>query len=382
MSLKIEVLTGIDEIKTLQTTWATTLASSPADFIFLTYEWVDTWLRHYGEQGELRVFVIREEGSDSVLGIAPWIIRSREGFRRLATIAQETSDYEDIILAEHTNPVQAIAILFERVMHCSDWDIIQFHRLAPDTGTLGALFHVLEQQRIDWDCRLAEVSPYIYTDGQSWDAYWASLPKNFRANIERRQRKLCRECRDIRFSEPATHEEIQQALGYLFDLHQKRRKHISGERGLFASSRTQAFYRDLAAVMYAAGWLRMPQLHIDNHLAAIQLNFHYGKTYYKKLPAFDMAFSQYGVGDLLNVHVLRQAFDGDVTCFDFLRGNEPYKFKFMPAIRPLFSVTVFAPTARGWLARQWFDRVRPTIGRNQIARTLMRRLRDNLYRHA
>ena len=226
-----------------------------------------------------------------------------------------------------------------------------------------------------WSYRVAEVSPYVRITGK-WDDYWMSLSKSFRSNVNNRMRRLERDCGPYRFDEASSAAEVQNALRRLIDLHRQRRENVDGSGGLFENVKTRAFYLDLVDGLFHAGWLRMPSLLVNDVAVAVQLNFEYAGTYCKKIPAFDMAYAKYGLGDLLNVHVLQQCFAKPVTCLDFLRGDESYKFKYNPSLQELLSITVFAPTAKGMLAQKWFGKIRPWLKSNGAIRQVAARGRS------
>lgn len=361
--MQIERITTLQEFEALKNSWDATLQKSPANSIFLTHLWLSTWLQHYQATGELYVLVVRE-GSE-IIGIAPLICRKREGFRRLATIGQETLDYENLIIPAGVEYEKVMQAFIEFLQADSSWDLLQFNRIPESTGTLGIFKQVVDETELRWSCQLAEVSPYIPIV-QKWESYWLHLSKGFRANIRNRTRQLERDYTNVSFREVTCLEEINQAVELLTKLHRQRRQHVDGVDGLFEDAHTRAFYFDLTRNLHQVTWLHIPYLSVNDETIAIQLNFMYAGTYYKKMPAFDMTFAKYGVGDLLNIRVLEQCFTQNLTTFDFLRGGESYKFKYKPSVKSLFALSLYAPTKRGWLAEQWFERTKPLLKSNKV----------------
>jgi CelD/BcsL family acetyltransferase involved in cellulose biosynthesis len=57
---------------------------------------------------------------------------------------------------------------------------------------------------------------------------------------------------------------------------------------------------------------------------------------------FDPAHASLAPGIVLLAHVIRDAIDRALPMFDFLRGEEPYKYAFGPTPEELFNVRVTA----------------------------------------
>ena len=132
--MHVDLISEIEAFESLHTVWDTALHNSPANSVFLTHTWLSIWLRHYGSSGNLRIFVVRD--GTQIVGIAPLIVRNREGFRRLATIGQETLDYENLIIASNANRQEVSACLVDAILADPSWDLLQFNRISAATDTL------------------------------------------------------------------------------------------------------------------------------------------------------------------------------------------------------------------------------------------------------
>lgn len=367
------VLTDRAGFAELASIWDERLRGSCCDSVFLTHEWLSAWLGQWGAAGELRVVTV--PAADGGVGcIMPLFLRRREGFLRLATIGQETMDDEGIILPAGEDARELLARALEAVFHRGGWDVLQFNRLPAESGLPAALEAVCGQLGLAGTVEESEESPVLRVSG-SWDEYWRTLSKGFRENCRRRQRLLEQDHGGFEFVEPRGEQDVRDALEDLFRLHRQRRQAVGGSPGIFASAAVRDFYRDLAPRLAARGWLRMALLRVGDQTAAVQLNFDHAGRILKKLPAFDARYARYGVGDLLNVAVLQRAFAEGKACVDFLRGGEQYKFKFQPAVRTLYRATLYADTARGRVARAWFERCRPAIRSLGPLRRCVRALR-------
>ncbi len=374
-AVSIKIIRGRAGFEALAPVWDATLQRSAANTVFLTHEWLSTWVRHFAADRPLVVLVAT--CGDETVGLAPLMIRRRDRFNRLGTLGVETLDCEDIILGGDTEPDRAgvLSALVDAVMALPGWDYWQFNRIPDDSDTIELLQKEWERRGLRWSQAPSEQSPYVPISG-SWDEYYGSLSSRLRKNIRRCDRQLAQAAGDVVIEEATNRVNAPAALESLFDLHAARRERLDGTPGLFDSDAVRRFYLDLCGALAGRGWVEVPALYAGGELAAIQLNFRYGGSYMKALPAFDESFAGYAVGRMLNVHVMRRAFETGFNRIDFLRGVEKYKFDFKPEVRQLYSLSVYAPTLRGALARQWFERVRPVVKSNRLARALSGRARS------
>jgi CelD/BcsL family acetyltransferase involved in cellulose biosynthesis len=372
VAVTVEVVRDVAGFHNLKPVWNDTLQRSAANVVFLTWEWLSTWLNHFGTGRALVVVVVRNGGE--IAGIAPLIKERREGFIRLGTIGVATLDYEDWILTDAAEKSKTVTAILNAVEKEGGWDYFQFNRIPEDTGTLPLITRGLDQQKWRWRSKPSEQSPYVPVEG-NWDQYWASLSSRLRKNIARSERKLVEEHPPVMFREATIASDIRSFMTDLFAFHRERRLAEGGIEGPFASEQMRDFYASLVARLSSAGWARLPYLHAGGRTVALQMNVEYAGSYLKMFPAFDATFEAYGVGRMLNVRILHDAFDRGLRSVDFLRGVEPYKFDFNPKVRQLHTVTAYPPGARGLIASQWVGRLRPAIRGSGRLRSLARRLR-------
>ena len=185
-----------------------------------------------------------------------------------------------------------------------------------------------------WDqlppCVLDELPPDSpLLEGRSAeDASWCPfvaldrlrLPSKLEKNLRLQRRKL--EAVGGAF-ELATATQTDEYLEALFGLHTDRWR---GE-GVLGQAAIREFHSKVAPAFATRGWLRFHGIRISGELRAVLYAFaHRGRIYYY-LSGFDAALEPYGPGNLL-IHAATQhgLAQGD-TVFDFLRGTEPYKYR-------------------------------------------------------
>jgi glycosyltransferase involved in cell wall biosynthesis len=129
--------------------------------------------------------------------------------------------------------------------------------------------------------------------------------------------------------EVADASQTEEYLEALFQLHTDR---WSGE-GVLGENDIQDFHRKAAPAFAARGWLRFHGIRIEGELRAVLYAFACRGRIYYYLSGFDPALEPYGPGNLLIQAAIRHGIAEGDTTFDFLRGTEPYKYRWGAANR-------------------------------------------------
>ncbi|WP_448203265.1 GNAT family N-acetyltransferase [Azospirillum sp. sgz302134] len=126
--------------------------------------------------------------------------------------------------------------------------------------------------------------------------------------------------------ETATPHTAGGMLEDLFRLHAARWS-SRGEPGVLADPAVQSFHRAAVPALAQAGLLRMHRLRIGGRLAAVHYGLGDGRRSYYYLGGFDPDFAPQGPGVLAVGHAIAEALREGAAEFHFLRGREPYKYR-------------------------------------------------------
>jgi CelD/BcsL family acetyltransferase involved in cellulose biosynthesis len=104
-------------------------------------------------------------------------------------------------------------------------------------------------------------------------------------------------------------------------------------KGVFSDPNMEGFYRDIATQFVKRGWLHFSCLFVDSEVASAEYAFIYNQKFYYAITARDIRYSDYGVGHIHQMFLIKYAIEKGLREFDFLRGEEPYKFHWTESSR-------------------------------------------------
>ena len=305
-SLRLESVAGLDEARDA---WAG-LAPRTRN-VFATWEWADTWWRHFGPNRHLHVTTCRGPSGEPV-ALLP-LCSDREGsLRTLRFVGHGPADQLGPVCA----PEDALAVGRALRRALTDprrrWDLLVGDHLAGDQGW-GAL---LGARSVAW-----EPSPVVDIAAPDWEAFLAGRSSSLRKQIRYQERRLERE-HALTYRLTTDIERLDADFELLCSLHERR--WTGGESDAFVGAR-RPFLRDFTRVALERGWLRLWFLELDGQPVAGWLGFRYCgvESYYQG--GRDRAWDHRSVGAVLVAHTLRAAIGDGMTEYRFLRGAEAYK---------------------------------------------------------
>ncbi len=204
-------------------------------------------------------------------------------------------------------------------------------------------------QSSGWKISEAEKCPVLELPA-SWEEYLKLLGKNMREQIKRYPKRLEKEF-TVEYSLAETEAEVKTALDDLFRLHGQRWR-ARGQTGVLATPRRQKFHRAVCAAFLKRGWLRLWTLRCNGKPVCVLLNYLYAGRYYFFIGGFDPEYSRWSVGVCLFSRIFQRAIEEGAHEFDFLKGEEEYKYRYGAQNRDYQTVSFFQDSARGQLLKR------------------------------
>lgn len=267
--------------------------------VFSTPEFADVWCRHFGGTTRIR------EHERVVL---PLVVERRGPLRVLRFIGHGVADELGPVCAPAAR-AEAASLLREELDR-GGWDVFVGELLRGDAD-----WSALRAARVGGDA-----SPVLRFASTDWDAYLATRSSNFRQLVRRTLRKVDEAGGVFRLADAAS---LAGDLDTVFRLHRER---WAGSKTLF--DRYEAFHREFARVALERGWLRLWLLEVDGAAAAAWHGFRFATAdaYYQA--GRSTRFDELRPGLALLAHTVRDAQAAGMAEYRFLRGDEPFKFRF------------------------------------------------------
>ncbi len=344
--LTVEEVAGADAFDRLRADWQALFSAAAGASPFLSWEWIASWHRWLGGGRTARLFCARR-GADLV-GLLPltearcWGTRPGQ-VRTLSFLGERLvgGDYLDVLAAPGWEAAATSAI-FDYLARDASFDVLDLDGLAGDSRSLSLLaWRFGVDPRYQIDLRPGQICPYLTLDGD-WDA---TLRRTRRPHQFSRVLRELRSLPGFETRTATTPQEIGPALERLLALHAKRWSRQGGSDAM-ARPAVKAFHRDAALRLARAGIARIEELWVDGACRASYYGMQSGSRYHLYQSGFDIEWAKRSVAFIRLGLSIQEAANRGVMTYDFLRGNETYKFDWANATR----VTVRVQVARRSLA--------------------------------
>jgi len=329
--LRVVPITTLESLLELKLYWNSLLEKSGTNYIFLTFEWILCWWQHFGKRRELHVLTVWDD--ETLIGIAPFMIRSNKLLKYVEFIGRGTADYHDFILVK--DRTKCMDIIFSYFMQNGNiWDIIDIMLIRDDSPNLVPLYEVLQKYSIRFISNNCYQCPCIYLP-QSWDLYEKTLSKNLVNDTRRCLRRL----KDLGPYE-IIHSGTNDVLDSFFDQHINRWKAL-GISSKFSNKVYRKFYSNLATIGKERGWFSLSCLVSNGRPISFIYGFIYSGIYSYLFSSYDLSYKYVSPGKILLQDLLLNCIKNRVYIFDFGGGTESYKFQYSNFNRETRDVMVF-----------------------------------------
>lgn len=324
----MEITLNTEFSASMEQTWNDLLDRSNPHVPFLRFEYLQAWWQHRGGgewplDAQLALLFGHKDGV--LAGIAPCFIAEHEGEKHLLLLGCiEISDYLDLISeeADRADFVKSmIAYVESSPPGLGKLGAIDLYNVLEDSPTIRA-FEELDPSKSRLKIEQLQHSPYIKLTG-NWEAYLASLDSKQRHEIRRKMRR-------------AAEAEIPAEVYFSANI-EKLEADMDIFLGLMAQDEdkraflTPAMREQLKAIMragFSMSCLQLVFLKIGDEFAAGYLNADYLDRIWVYNSGLDTRFMSYSPGWVLLGHLLKWANENGRDEFDFMRGDEDYKYKF------------------------------------------------------
>lgn len=312
------ILSGFDN---LFQPWQQIYENSSYKLLFSSPGWTKVWWEHFADGSELYLGSVVEQGE--TIGIAP--LRIKDDIINFIG-SDNVCDFLDFIIVAGKEQT-----FFESLtdhLASKGFTSLNLSTLLPDSATLQYLpdaaikhgFTVLSEQiDVTVDMELpGDISSYL-----------SSLSSKQRHEIQRKERRLNEEG-DINYhiSRTAVSDQIEVFLRFF--------KESREDKNRFLTDDVEAYFRALILQSEKDGMLRLGTLELNSLPVAATLCFAYQNDIYLYNSGYNPDYRWLSVGVLSKYFCIKQCIDSGNRRFDFLKGNEKYKFHLGGKEVPLF----------------------------------------------
>ena len=312
--------------------WNALVEQSIADTPFSRHEYLSEWWKTLGG-GEWNVgadghppqlVLVSAMENDQLIGIAPLFIAKYEGQRALMLVGSiEISDYLDLIVRadDHARFVSGL-LDFLASSQVDNWSTLDWYNLSDSSPTLAVLKAESENRGWTHHEEIYRPTPYIPLNG-SFDEYLARIDKKQRHEIRRKMRRAAESEKNVRFHVIDSSADIESEMNAFFEL---MVQDPNKEEFLHPEMREQMSVTIRNA--YERGYLWLAFLEVNGDKAAASLNFDYKNKLWGYNSGVGREHMELSPGWVLLAHVIQWCSEHGRSEFDFMRGDEEYKYRF------------------------------------------------------
>lgn len=355
LGMNAGVVKNEEALRRLRPEWEDLADRVPGAPWFLRYKWMATWWKQWGSRHQLRVITVRD-GEGRLVAIAPFYISRDPWFklraRRVGFLADTYtgSDYLTLLVQPGTERHAARSVARALIEMRRQWDYLDFDHTLESNPAMHELRAALSESGYREQLVTRSICPYAALP-DSFEDYLRSLGHNLRYNFRRRSKALHREG-SVGLVVLRNGSDIQARFPEFIGLH-KHRFASQAKTSSFLLPEVQRFHSDLLGVMGPTDGLRLFILEVNGQAVAALYGFSSGRKFLYFQSGMEPRWARLSVGLVLMGCVIEQVIKEGHTEFDFLRGDEAYKYQWATGARTTHTVRMFDRRAKVQWVRAW-----------------------------
>jgi CelD/BcsL family acetyltransferase involved in cellulose biosynthesis len=327
MTFSTTIVTAFNQ--SLQAEWLSLWQRSLTQPFFLHPEFQRLWWLHEG-RGELLIITVNNDDG-GLVGLLP-LFKDSDHLR--ITGATDLSDYLDI-LVDPTNQDLIYREILLGLSKIGNWKELRLENISQSSPTFTQL--PVAARSIGWQLEQAQqnLCPVISLP-PTQDEYFNLLKPDQQKKFKKLLKSIGEED-DITYRLIDKTEEMETAVTSFITLH----KASSSDKAKFWTPQREAFFVEMATRLSQEGLVKLYFLDVNQDPAAALFIFDYQNQFL----AYNSGFNAYrygymGVNNALTLHTIQDAIKLGRTRYDFMRGDESYKYQFGAQAEPVFGLVV------------------------------------------
>lgn len=318
--MKTELVMGDSIFELLSSEWDGLASHGMTDTPFQTLAYQRAWWTHLKPEGAALLSIVTRSDEGTLLGIGCFY--ARDGQLHFNGCIEET-DYLDLI-----TPADQAKEVWQATWEClvaegfPAWRVLELCNVPAASPTRTILPELARTRGLEIDESVNEVCPVIQLP-ITFDDYLSMLDSKQRRELSRKLRRA--EAADVVTTVIDAGAGLDVEVDDFLDLLQKstfeKRDWLNGGR--------RALFHEVAQAAQDAGTLQLMFTSIEGRRAAGLFNFDYRDRIWVYNSGLDpAAFAALSPGLVLTATAIQHAIESGRKEFDFLRGDEEYKYRF------------------------------------------------------
>jgi CelD/BcsL family acetyltransferase involved in cellulose biosynthesis len=334
-AVKFKSYNSNDAFAALQGEWNTLLKRSVSDSPFASYEWNKSWWDAY-HPGDLWILAFRDE-ANLLIGLAPLFIATEDNGKRVLRLigSHDVTDYLDILADKAVCDTVYEAFVEVLCTKLDKFDAVDFCNIRAESPSYTILPELLAAKGFATNTERQEVCPIIPLP-DNFNDYLNALDKKQRKELERKLRIAEAQDDSVRwYIVDEMHDivaEGEKFMSLMGKSHPEKAKFLENPQHV-------AFFRALVPAAMQAGWLQLNFLEVAGEAVAAYCNFDYNNEILVYNSGLDPSkASALSPGIVLLAYNIQYAIEAGRSVFNFLRGNEQYKYRMGGQDTEIFNV--------------------------------------------
>lgn len=334
--IKIRHIYSLDDFESIRESWEKLFNQRNIKTAFLTWEWLFAWWSTHHEGREL--WLITAWRIDELVGIAPLMLSQERKyslrFRFLQSLGAPNTDESDFITKD--GDINVLSALCQYILqNRNKWDALRLHEHRSNLPSTKFIRDTLS--RANLIIHSQEMPHYYLTTSGSWDAYFKTLSKNLRQNIERRIRRT-QETFSLTFEHYKGHDVTWAHLETIFEINKN-----GSFPEKYESDSERRLHRKLLDIMKPKGWIEIAFISLDGKPVAFEYGFNVDGHFEDWRTGYNTNYGKLGIGKILLYFLFKELFNRGYSNFDFLRGEYDHKRDWLPSKNDFLTITAIRP---------------------------------------
>lgn len=315
-----KIIDGASAFEQLQPQWDALAKDGITDTPFQTLAYQAAWWQHLQPEGSTLLTIAVNNDDSELIGIGCFYLLDETIY---FNASMEETDYLDIVCREEDAEAVWTAV-FDCLCSPSapKWNKLDLYNLPQASPSRSYIKAESEKRGFLFAEEQAEVCPVIPLP-DSFDGYLANIDSKQRREIKRKIRRS--DAANAKMVMVSQEDDIEQAVNDFLDLLQKS---TFEKRDWLNEGRT-ALFHDTARAAQQAGTLQLLFMELEGEKAAALFNFDYNGRIWVYNSGLDPdSYGALSLGVVMTAKAIEWAAENGRSTFDFLRGNETYKYRF------------------------------------------------------